>query len=73
MANKSKKRNKKYTGWDAAPAATPPTVHRVKAVQRSKSGQWVHEHKKPIRIWSILAAALTVLLLIISGLISLFV
>lgn len=51
MAKQKKKRNKKYTGADAA--MTRPSITRVEAVHRSKLGQWWHDHKriaKPIFI-----------------------
>jgi len=48
MANKQKKkRNKVYTGADAA--ITRPTVTRISAVHRSKPGQWWHDHKRIAR------------------------
>lgn len=57
MAQRNKKkRNKVYRGEDAAAPATP-TVHRYKAVKRSKLGQWWHEKKrfaKPVAITSII-------------------
>ncbi len=52
MANKvKKKRNKQYTGVDAA--LTKPVVTRISAANRSKAGQWWFERKrvaKPILI-----------------------
>jgi len=54
MANKAKKkRNKQYTGVDAA--ITKPTVTRITAANRSKLGQWWFDHKriaKPVLIAS---------------------
>ncbi len=47
MAKKSKKRNKSYTGANAAKKL--PSVTRVEAVNRSKPKQWWHENKKRIR------------------------
>jgi hypothetical protein len=45
MGNKQKKkRNKAYTGADAA--VTRPSVTRISAVHRSKPGQWWFDHKK---------------------------
>jgi hypothetical protein len=41
---KPKKRNKPYTGEDAAPAA--PVVHRYTAEVRSPLNEWWHEHKR---------------------------
>lgn len=59
MANKvKKKRNKQYTGVDAA--VTKPTVTRISAVNRSKPAQWWFERKriaKPILITLAIVAA----------------
>lgn len=46
MSKNRKKRNKPYTGADAAPSQ--PVVHRYVAVQRSPLGEWWHTHKKAI-------------------------
>lgn len=51
MAKQKKKRNKKYSGADAAEAR--PTITRVQAVSRSRPKQWWHDNKriaKPIII-----------------------
>jgi len=51
MAKQKKKRNKVYTGADAA--ITRPIITRISAVNRSKISQWWFEHKtayKPILI-----------------------
>ena len=51
MAKQKKKRNKVYTGADAA--ITRPTVTRLSAVKRSKLQQWWFEKKrfaKPVLI-----------------------
>lgn len=52
MANKvKKKRNKQYTGVDAA--ITRPSVTRISAANRSKLGQWWYDRKrflKPVLI-----------------------
>ena len=70
MAKVKKKRNKKYTGADAA--ATRPTITRVQAVNRSKLGQWLFENKKMLKmIRNILLIGLVVAI-IISGIVSLF-
>lgn len=50
MSRKHKKRNKAYTGADAA--ERPPVVHRYSAVTRSPIGEWWHEHKRPVKIGS---------------------
>ena len=70
MAKVKKKRNKKYTGADAA--ATRPTITRVQAVNRSKLGQWLFENQKMLKmIRNILLIGLVVAI-IISGIVSLF-
>jgi len=44
MAKNKKKRNKKYSGVDAA--TTKPVITKISAVNRSKIGQWWFDHKK---------------------------
>lgn len=65
MANKQrKKRNKTYTGADAA--ITRPVVTKISAVNRSKPGQWWFDHKriaKPIIIAALVVIAITVLII----------
>ena len=65
MANKhKKKRNKVYTGVDAA--MTKPVVTRITAANRSKLGQWWFEHKrvaKPVLITSGIALVIIILIL----------
>ncbi len=70
MAKTKKKRNKKYTGADAASAR--PTITRVQAVSRSRTGQWLYEKRKLARPVGIVALIVAVLVLVISGIISLF-
>ena len=51
MTKHKKKRNKVYTGMDAA--ITKPIITRIEAANRSKIGQWWFERKtalKPILI-----------------------
>jgi len=50
MSRKPKKRNKPYTGDDAA---TKPTVTRYKAVVRSPLAQWWFENKKRVKTTSL--------------------
>ena len=70
MAKVKKKRNKKYTGADAA--ATRPTITRVQAVNRGKLGQWLFENQKMLKmIRNVLLIGL-VIAIIISGIVSLF-
>lgn len=47
MAKHKKKRNKIYTGADAA--MTRPVVTHISAVNRSKPAQWWFEHKKIVK------------------------
>lgn len=48
MANKQKKkRNKQYTGVDAA--LTRPAITKISAVNRSKIGQWWFDRKKVLK------------------------
>lgn len=70
MVKVKKKRNKKYTGADAA--ATRPTITRVQAVNRGKLGQWLFENQKMLKmIRNVLLIGL-VIAIIVSGIISLF-
>ena len=64
MSKNKKKRNKVYTGADAA--ITKPVITRIEAVQRSKIGQFWFEKKKllkPILITSGIAIAVVILIL----------
>lgn len=65
MANKQKKkRNKVYTGVDAA--LDRPVVTKITAVNRSKIGQWWFDHKriaKPILIGAGVAIVLVWLII----------
>jgi hypothetical protein len=47
MTKNKKKRNKIYTGVDAA--VTRPIITRIQAANRSKLGQWWFEHKKALK------------------------
>ena len=54
MAKQKKKRNKKYTGTDAA--VIRPSITRVEAVNRNKLSQWWFDHKriaKPVLITAV--------------------
>lgn len=70
MAKVKKKRNKKYTGADAA--ATRPTITRVQAVNRSKLGQWLFENQKMLKMTRNILLIGLIVAIIISGIISLF-
>jgi hypothetical protein len=48
-----KKRNKSYRGEDAVveqPKVPEPVVHRYTAVERSKTGEWWHDHKRAVKV-----------------------
>ena len=64
MANKQKKkRNKAYTGIDAA--VTRPVVTKISAVHRNPVNQWWFDHKRiarPIIIAVLIAAAIVILI-----------
>jgi len=47
MGKNKKKRNKIYTGADAA--ITKPIITRIEAVNRSKIGQWWFDNKKMLK------------------------
>lgn len=47
MAKQKKKRNKAYTGADAA--ITRPVITRIQAANRSKIGQWWFERKRVLK------------------------
>lgn len=70
MAKVKKKRTKKYSGSDAA--TQRPTVTRVSAVSRSAAGQWLHEKRRTLKAIGTGAVIVIALLIIISGIISLF-
>lgn len=69
MAKTKKKRNKKYTGADAADAR--PTIIRVQAANRSKFGQWLFERRALLKRLGQVILAVLIVSLLISGLISL--
>ena len=64
MGKNKKKRNKVYTGVDAA--VTKPVITKITAANRSKIGQWWFEHKriaKPVLITSGIAIVIIILIL----------
>lgn len=65
MANKvKKKRNKQYRGPDAA--LTKPSVTRISAANRTKTGQWWFERKrvlKPVLVTLVIAVIVIWLIL----------
>lgn len=69
MAKKTKKkRNKKYTGVNAKQPSNLVRVHKVDAVVRSNTGQWLHDHWDLIKKVLIVVA---VVIVIIAGMIAL--
>lgn len=70
MAKIKKKRNKKYTGVDAANSR--PTITRVQAVNRSPLRQWIFENQKMLKLVRNILLIALVIAIIISGIISLF-
>lgn len=69
MAKQKKKRNKKYTGVDAA--TKRPSI-TVSAVNRSRFGQWRHDHQRQLSIARTVAIIIVALIIIVSGVMSLF-
>lgn len=64
MANKQKKkRNKAYTGADAA--ITRPVVTKISAVHRNPINQWWFDHKRIARPIAIAAVVVIVLVILI--------
>ena len=64
MANKQKKkRNKVYTGVDAA--IQRPVVTRISAVNRTKIGQWWFDHKRVAKPLIITIAIVTFVVVLI--------
>jgi len=47
MGKNKKKRNKSYTGVDAA--VTKPVITKISAVNRSRIGQWWFDNKKVVK------------------------
>lgn len=68
MVKTKKKRNKTYTGRDAALAR--PAVTRISAVNRSPIMQWWFDNKRMARIGLIAAAVVFGIALLVSGLVS---
>jgi len=70
MTKQKKKRNKKYSGMDAAPQR--PKVTRITATNRSKLSQWFFDRKKLIRTIGMAGLVAITLIIVISGIMSLF-
>jgi hypothetical protein len=68
MANKQKKkRNKVYTGVDAA--LTRPVVTKISAVNRNVVSQWWFDHKRIARPVIIVALVIIAIVVIIIGIV----
>ena len=63
MAKQKKKRNKIYTGTEAA--ITRPVITRISAANRSKIGQWWFDHKKALKPILIVAAVVAFIIIIV--------
>ena len=70
MTKQKKKRTKKYSGINAAPQR--PKVTRITATNRSKLSQWFFDRKKLIRTIGIAGLVVIALIIVISGILSLF-
>ena len=59
MTKQKKKRTKRYSGEDAADnQSSQPVIHRVKAADRGRVGQWWFEKKKVVKVTSITSAVI---------------
>jgi len=63
MGKNKKKRNKPYTGADAA--AEKPTITRITAVNRSKPAQWWFDNKKVVKPILIVAGIILFVIIVI--------
>lgn len=63
---KTKRRNKKYTGVNSK--LDNPTPLRVRAVKRSKAGQWWYDNKKKVKISLGIIVVLTIIIWSIASL-----
>lgn len=71
MANKQKKkRNKTYTGVDAA--ITRPIVTKISAVSRNRVSQWWFDHKRTARPIIIAALVVIAIAIVIIGIVNIF-
>jgi hypothetical protein len=68
MSKNKKKRNKVYTGADAA--LDKPVITRISAVNRSKTGQWWFEHQKMVKTIAKIAGVVIVIIIIVFEIIS---
>lgn len=70
MTKQKKKRNKKYTGIDSS--IKKSSTVRISAVNRSKTSQWINDHRTAIRFVGGIVLVFIIIVLVISGIISLF-
>ena len=70
MTKQKKKRNKKYSGMDAT--SQRPKVTRIIATNRSELSQWFFDRKKLIRTIGMAGLVAIALIIVISGILSLF-
>lgn len=63
MTKQKKKRNKAYTGAEAA--ITRPVITRISAANRSKVGQWWFDHKKIVKPLLIAASVVFFIVIIV--------
>ncbi len=69
MSRNHKKRNKPYRGDDYV--SDQPVVHHYTAVVRSPLGEWWQEHKRTVRIVSLIGGGAVVVVFLIVELIGL--
>jgi hypothetical protein len=69
MSKKSKKRNKRYTGRDAA--ITQPKITRISVPNRSKPAKWWHENKPKVVRFAVIGLVTLVAYLVTTWLLSL--
>ena len=70
MTKQKKKRNKKYSGMDAT--SQRPKITRIIATNRSELSQWFFDRKKLIRTIGMAELVAIALIIVISGILSLF-
>lgn len=69
MGKNKKKRNKPYTGADAA--IIKPIITHIEAANRSKIGQWFFENKKLVKTIAIAAGIVVFVVVIVFGIVRL--
>lgn len=70
MAKHKKKRNKVYSGIDAA--ITKPIITKIEAKNRSRISQWWFDNKKVIKPIATTAGIVFAIIIIIIGIVQLF-